>query len=208
MKDKETQQSIIDEVHRLTFNENPKIWLGIKWLATYISIRPGELVRLKERDIVLAPKDSYFIIPRPKEKKPKPVPILSEDAELIKGLPRGLPDLAFFRHVPGISGCKAGTPFGEKYFYKWWKIACLNLGIEGIDLYGGTRHSTVMALRKFATPEKIKRATMHSTNKAFERYFKFQSDEARDIYELAKPHLSSDQPVTNQTPPQISLKIP
>jgi hypothetical protein len=39
--DKDTQAAIIDEVYRLTYHINPKIWLGIKWLATYISIRPG-----------------------------------------------------------------------------------------------------------------------------------------------------------------------
>ena len=29
------------------------------------------------------------------------------------------------------------------------------------DLYGGTRHSSAIALRKYRTPEEIKRATMH-----------------------------------------------
>jgi hypothetical protein len=40
--DKETQRCVIDEVYRLTHHINPKIWLGIGWLATYISIRPGK----------------------------------------------------------------------------------------------------------------------------------------------------------------------
>ena len=76
----------------------------------------------------------------------------------------------------------AGAPFGEKYFYKWWVKACDKLEIVGVDLYGGTRHSSAIALRKFRTPEEIKRATMHSTNKAFERYFRIESDDLRDIY--------------------------
>jgi len=38
------------------------------------------------------------------------------------------------------------------------------------------------ALRRYRTPEEIKRATMHSTNKAFERYFQFESDDLRSIY--------------------------
>jgi len=83
--------------------------------------------------------------------------------------------ICFFRH-------KNGEQFGQKYFYKWWKRACKNLGIEGVDLYGGTRHSTVRALRKYRTPEEIKLASMHSTNKAFERYFRFDGDDLRDIY--------------------------
>lgn len=39
--DKETQESIIDEVYRISRHINPKIWLGITWLSTYISIRQG-----------------------------------------------------------------------------------------------------------------------------------------------------------------------
>jgi len=57
-----------------------------------------------------------------------------------------------------------------------------SLGIGGVDLYGGTRHSTVTALRQVATPEEIKNATFHSTNKAFERCFQIKADDARSIY--------------------------
>lgn len=99
---------------------------------------------------------------------------------------RYLPHLSFFRHPPGIKGCQPGEQFGPRYLYKWWKAACANLGIEGVDLYGGTRHSTALALREFKTPEQIRRATMHSTNKAFERYFRVESEEVRDVYELAR----------------------
>ncbi len=53
---------------------------------------------------------------------------------------------------------------------------------KGVDLYGGTRRSSAIALRKLRTPEEIKRATMHSTNKAFERYFRIESEDLRDIY--------------------------
>ena len=64
--DIETQQALIDEVKRLTYNINPKVWLGIKWLATYIKIRPGELVRIRERDIIMG--SGVIIIP-PQRKK-------------------------------------------------------------------------------------------------------------------------------------------
>jgi hypothetical protein len=43
-----------------------------------------------------------------------------------------------------------------------------------------------MALRELATPEQIKRAMMTSTNKAFERYFRIESDEVRNVYELTR----------------------
>ena len=50
--DKETQQAIIEEVGRICSNH--RVYLGIKWLATYISLRPGELIKLTEGNI-----DSY-----------------------------------------------------------------------------------------------------------------------------------------------------
>ena len=126
------------------------------------------------------------LIPHPKEKRPKTVPLLDEDMDLLKSLPRGLPDLYFFRHVKGVSGVRAGERFGEKYLYKWWVRACENLGIKGVDLYGGTRHSSARALREFHSPEEIKRATMHRTNKAFERYFQMDLDDVRNIYRNTK----------------------
>jgi integrase len=178
--DKTTQERILDEVYRLSFHINPKIWLGIKWLCTYISIRPGELTRIKEKHLDL--ENGYIIIPHPKEKKPKLVPLLDNDIIMIRSIQRGFPDLPFFRHTQGTKGCQAGRPFGDKYFYKWWVRACESLGIPGVDLYGGTRHSSAIALRHYRTPEEIRRATMHSTNRAFERYFQIESEDVRAIY--------------------------
>ena len=203
--DRVTQEAIIDEVYNISYHINPKIWLGIKWLATYISIRPGELIRIKEKEIDVA--SGYFFITRPKEKKPKVVPIIQEDVELIKSLPRGLPELPFFRHLKGISGTKAGEPFGQRYFYKWWKKACKNLGVDGIDLYGGTKHSTAMALRKVATPEEIKRGMMESTNKAFERYFRIETDEVRSLYERTKHIVHPEQHLNNISRDEKTNKI-
>ena len=104
---------------------------------------------------------------------------------MIRALPQGLPDLRFFRHPPSYSSAE-GKPFGEKYLYKWWKRACTKLGIEGVDMYGGTRHTTACALRERYSPEQIKRATMHSTNAAFERYFRMDLEDIRSIYQDTK----------------------
>jgi integrase len=182
--DKETQQAIIDEVYRISYQINPKIWLGIKWLATYISIRPGEMLNLKEGDIDI--KHVYFIIPHPKEKRPKLVPIIDEDIGILSNMPRGLPTLPFFRHRSGVSGVGVGNKFGDRYFYKWWEKACENLGIDGVDLYGGTRHSSTTRLRKYFSPEKLRLSgTLHSTNTAFDRYLQIQTGDAKSIYEEA-----------------------
>ena len=183
---KTTQNEVLEEVYRLTHHINPKIYLGIKWLSTYIKIRPGELLQAREQDFDL--ELGCLLIPHPKEKEGKIVPLLPEDVEIMQAMPKAIdPALPFFRHEQGISSVKPGQPFGEKYFYKWWKRACANLGIEGVDLYGGTRHSTARALRKHRTPEEIKRATGHSTNKAFERYFQFELEDVRAIYADAQP---------------------
>jgi len=185
--DIETQTRIINKVRDISYHINPKIWIGILWLATYISCRPAELLGLAEKNIRV--KMGAIIIPHPKEKTPKTVYLLPEDIEILKSIPRGLPDMYFFRHPPGLSGATAGQRFGNRYLYKWWKKACFDLGIDGVDLYGGTRHSTATALGQICTPEEVRDATGHAS-KAFERYFQNRQARAlkvtRKIKELRK----------------------
>ena len=179
--DKEIQARIIDEVKRISYNYNTKIWIGIRWLSIYIRIRPGELLKLKESDIV----NGFLIIPRPKEKKPKMVPLLAEDLEILQSIPRGLPHMHIFRHTK-VKGHKPGSPFGDGMLLRWWHKACDNLGIKGADLYGGTRHSTVNYLKQFYTKEQIKNhGTGHETSKAFERYFGDEAKPSLDIFQKA-----------------------
>jgi integrase len=175
---KETQWQIMEEIKRIC--PNLKVYLAIKFLSTYISIRPGEMIRLKESDIDR--DNGYLYFPHPKEKKSKSVPILKEDVEMLKSFPSSFPAMPFFRHISGVSGVAENDAFGVKYLYKWWVKACDNLNIKGVDLYGGTRHSSARALRTHRTPEEIKRATMHTTNKAFERYFQIEAEDVRNIY--------------------------
>jgi len=176
--DLEIQDAIIEEVKRISYSKNPRIWIGIKWLATYIAIRPGEMVNLKEKHINV---NGMLVIPHPKEKKPKLVPMLEEDIALYRSLPRGLPEMPFFRHNQR-KGVIAGTQFGKHLFYDYWKQACNNLDIEGVDLYGGTRHSTTTAMAKHFTRDEVRSATKHGTNKAFDRYCQAQNDGLK-VYE-------------------------
>ena len=162
--DKDTQRAIIEEVKRIA---PVKVYLGIKWLATYFSVRPAEMINIKEGEIDTG--NAYLYFPHPKEKRFKSVPILSEDVEILKSFPKSLPTMPFFRHDGVSERTIKDQAFGEKYFYKWWVKACANLNIEGVDLYGETRHSTVRALRKYYSPEEIKEGAMSKTNKAFER---------------------------------------
>ncbi len=66
---KDDQSRILAEVQRISYHINPRIYLGIKWLCTYIAIRPSELTHLKEGDIDVANK--YLFFPHPKEKRHK-----------------------------------------------------------------------------------------------------------------------------------------
>ncbi len=196
--DKETQQRIIEEIGRICANE--KVYLGIKWLATYISVRPGELIKLTEGNIDTA--NGYLYIPASDSKTEyKSIPLIPDDINTLKTFALSpFPEMPFFRHGSGISGVSENAPFGEKYFYKWWVKACDNLGIKGVDLYGGTRHSSVRALRKYRSPEEIKRAAMSETNKAFERYMgKDTDDDLRSVYRQSAEVISIDTPADTDT---------
>jgi hypothetical protein len=151
----------------------------VKWLATYVNVRPEEVRNIQEGHINL--RLGEILIPDPKEREPKIIYLIPEDVELIKSLPRGIdPQMYFFRGSDG-------RQFGEKHFYKWWKRACRNAEVEGVDSYGGTRHSSVRALRKRWTPREIQEASMHSTDESFGRYYWVDGDDLRRVYMETSP---------------------
>ena len=183
--DWETQQKIIDEVNRIT--KNQKVGFGIELLTTYPALRPGDLLKIKESDIDL--KYGEIIIHNPTKRKNKFKQILLTDEHInrfkdFKELYPGFPSLLFFRHIAGISGTKADKPFGHKQFYKWWVKACENLGIKGVDLYSGTRHSTTTEIARRYGEDKAIKATGHETNKAFRRYCQVQDNTALEMARL------------------------
>jgi hypothetical protein len=202
--DKATQQSIIDEVHRISYHVNPKIWLGVLWLSTYINVRPIELIHVKEKDINI--EYGIMNIRHNKERKPKMVYLLEEDIDIIKSLPRSFPETYFFRHTTGRSGIKAGERFGPAYLRKWWNRACGNLGVEGVPLYPGTKHSTVIALGESCTPEEIKKyGTGHETNKAFDRYFQVGAEKKRELFAKSRCSSQLHRKVSNQKAQVIEI---
>lgn len=184
--DFETQGLIIDEVKRISCVINPKIWFGIELLASYTSLRPDDLRRLKECDY--DSKHQMLIIHHPTKarNKIKTVRLLEEHAEIWEGMASqfsGMPDLPFFRHHGNVSGTTAGEQFGPKYFRVWWQKACSNLGVKGLDLYGGTRHTTTTELARAVGSDGARKASGHETNKAFDRYCQVQDSSA---FEMAK----------------------
>jgi len=92
---KDVQGQVLDKVREISWHVNPRIWIALKWLSTYFSIRPWEMVRIKEGDIRVQNGVGYFIITDPKEKEPKIVPMIDEDVELVQSLPRSFPELLF-----------------------------------------------------------------------------------------------------------------
>lgn len=157
----EEQEMVLQELKRISYDINPKIWLGVLLLTRLINTRPGELIKVREKDILL---DSRTIcIRETKEDRGEEgkFGLLAEDdivTELGKHVCPSSPELRFFRHNSGRGGVKVDSPFGDKYLKTWWDKACENLGIQGVDLYGGTRHTTIMALIIAGySPEEVQR---------------------------------------------------
>lgn len=191
---RETQERVLDEIWRLCEQKTPRAWLAVRLLMSYVSLRPGELLGVLEEDVDL--EQGIMWIREHKTRRhtqaPKSIPLLEEDVEFIRGLPKGFPLLPFFRRDAGGGGRHKNTAFGKHYLYDLWKKACKAAGVEGVDLYGGTRHSTCRFLREAGkTPEEVRRLTDHSTNKAFDRYLALDSEEKREGARFTRLHQGS-----------------
>ncbi|ABW66228.1 hypothetical protein Dole_0418 [Desulfosudis oleivorans Hxd3] len=44
--------------------------------------------------------------------------------------------------------------FGRKYLNVWWDRACKNLGVEDVNLYGGTGQTTNKVFDRYFQPQK------------------------------------------------------
>lgn len=205
MLDKESQLAVLEHLREISWDVNPRIWMAVKWLSTYFSIRPCEMLSLKERNIDIKIGVIYIEAPNDKTGAGRIIELLPEDIDLIQTLTRSFPDLPFFRHLRGYGGpgkTKAGDQFHHNYIYRWWKRACADLGVTDVALYPGTKHSSVSALGEMFTPEQIKKASQISTNKAFERYFRPNPKLIRSVYSAAR---GGD---TEGTPKVIEIKPP
>jgi integrase len=183
--DKPTQASIVKKVYEQHGDTKPRACIGIQLLCTYPKIRPDELRQVKEKHIDL--KRGYLTIPHPKEGKgPKIVKLTDRDLELLRSLTRGFPEMYFLRHERATGGRAVGSRFGKNLLYQIWQRACSELGIEGVPLYPGTKHSTASDLaRKF--PSALVQKTTGHTSKAFERYLVLGEEECVSLYEEASP---------------------
>lgn len=175
--DLETQEAIINDIQA---HEPFRVWLCIKWLATYIAIRPGEMRSLTEGQVDR--QRGVLIIPHPKERRAKVIPLIADDIEIVNRLPLAFDQsMPFFRHE--ADGKLCGKAFGHDQLYRAWRRACGRLGVSGVPIYPGTKHSTAMGLRAIYTPEQIKAQTLHSTSAAFNRYFQTGGEDLRSLFE-------------------------
>lgn len=184
--DWETQELILDEIKAQTYAANPKVWFAIELLSCYAEFRPDDLRRITESDY--DERHHLVVIRNPTKKKNqvKIVRLVEEHAEIWEDLKAqfpGLPHMPFFRHIITHKGVSADHSFGTKFLYKKWKAACKKLGIEGLDLYGGTRHTSVTELARIAGRDNAKKFSGHNTDKAFGRYCQTQDDTS---FEMAK----------------------
>ncbi|SDE21752.1 Integrase [Desulfuromonas thiophila] len=177
----EVQSQILDKICELADPINPKIGFGVEMLATYTALRPDDLRRVTEADFDL--ENSVLVIRRPTKRKNhmKTIRLIPEHVERVRQFRAQFPGVGeapFFRHSGNLQGCAAGSPFGPAYFRKYWHRACQTLGIKGLDLYGGTRHTTTTELSRNYSTDMARKASGHETNKAFDRYCQVQDSTA------------------------------
>ena len=91
-------------------------------------------------------------------------------------------DMFFFRHEKTKGTAKAGRQFSEAYLREQWRKAMERLGLEYVPLYLSTKHSTVLGMKKYFSPEEIKQSTRIVSNSAFERYFHHDFGDDLKIY--------------------------
>ena len=187
--DIKTQRAIIEQVRDLTEEINPKVWFGIDLLATYVNLRPGDLLKIKEKDI----DTDYGVItihyPTKSRNKIKTVRLIPDHTDYFREMQDrfpAVPELKFFRHHGGIKSVRQNQPFGAKYFKKWWDRACEKLGVTGLDLYGGTRHTSTTEIARRGGTQNAREASSHETNYAFDRYCQFQNDTAFKMANLLR----------------------
>lgn len=167
----EVQSQIVDWIAE---NEDEKVWLAIDMLRTYVALRPGDFRNVREVDVSL--QQAALIIWRPTKSKQgrKVVPLIEEHIRAAADFKQRYPahpDMPFFRHhKPNRGGVRPDDPWGHEVMYRAWKRACKSLGVEGVDLYGGTRHSSTTALALELGGDEVKKVTQHGSSKAFARY--------------------------------------
>jgi integrase len=183
--DKSTQAVVLDKVYEMYWERAPRACIGIELLCTYPKIRPAELRQVQEKHIDL--RNNTIVIPSPKgQDDPKAVRLLDRHVELIRSLPRGFPEMYFLRYDYPVKGRKVGQRFGRDYLYHVWRRACSELGLEGVPLYPGTKHTTMSDWGRKFSESLIHKASGVVSN-AMRRYLVLGEEDCITLYEDAAP---------------------
>jgi len=176
---KQSQAAVLNRIFERWGNRDRRVCIGIQLLATYPKIRPRELRDVKEKHLDL--NAGIMVIENPKAAhEPKFVRLLPEDIEMIKTLPRGFPEMYFLRYE------RTGRRFGPNRLTTVWLKACRDLGISGVCLYSGTKHSTVSDLAKIH-PSRLLEKAAGISERALRRYAVLQEEDCVDLYRQARP---------------------
>jgi integrase len=185
--DKQTQATVLNKVYELYWKRAPRACIGIELLCTYPKIRPAELRQVQEKHLDL--RVGTITIPDPKEQDdPKTIRLLEKHVRLIQSLPRGFPEMYFLRYDYPVKGRKVGDRFGRDYLYHVWRKTCEALGLEGVSLYPGTKHTTMSDWgRKF--PEALIHEASGVISNAMRRYLVLGQEDCITLYEDALPEV-------------------
>lgn len=167
---KEEQIQVLNQLKIITFDINPRIWIGVCFLCVYVSLRPNALRQIRNSDIDLQLGVIKLRKETTKEGEERLIPVAFDDLFLLSQYIIGDGEEYYFRHTIKRSGVSLNDQFGKKYFLKWWHKARLQAGVRYADLYGGTRHTSITSLLHDLSPEQVKNGSMHSTVASFDRY--------------------------------------
>jgi len=150
--------------------------------------RPGEARALKWDCVDFVNKLIYIkrtfshrkLVQIPKEGKWKVLPLLPEIEQMLKSLYANTKKKTKFVFSPG----SGADHYGEKILPKLWKEACNRVGIKGITLYEGVRHSFVMQrLTAGFSYEEVGACVGHSTPQTTRKYGRLMAQSLIKVFE-------------------------
>lgn len=188
-KDPETFFSLEQQNLAISHVKDPAYKVAIRLLAKY-AMRPGEVRALREKDIDLFNDritiaqhfSANELVPGRKSNENSHFLHMDEEAkELITPFLTGNPDGPLFKG-------KQGSYMAQKVLAEAWHKACEEAGLPDIDLYTGTKHSTLTMMKRAGfSDQEIMNLTGHETLAALKHYAQqTNSDRMKDQKNVLK----------------------
>ncbi len=160
------------EVQDSILNAIPERHRFIFFFLTRQGLRPAEAVAIKWQDIdlnngiitVQRSMSNRKIVERTKTRKVRPRLIHPEVLDILRSIPRGLPNVYLFINP------NSGKPYLTDSLQKLWKAACKAVDVD-IELYQATRHSVAsMAASSGVSIAIIKEVLGHTDIRTTQKY--------------------------------------